>query len=60
MCLGMVPVNKGSERGPCSRECATEGSVDEVVVNESFVEDVLFTGVCLADVSGGGARERGA
>ena len=45
MCLGMVLVNEGLEMRSCSRECATEGSVDEVVVNEMFVEDVLFTRV---------------
>ena len=54
MCLGMVPVNKGSERGPCSRESATEGSVDEVVVNERFVVDVLFTREWIGAVSGDG------
>ena len=46
--------------GPCSRGCATERSVDRVVVNKCVVEDVLFTRVWLADVSGGGACERGA
>ena len=45
MCLGMVLVNEGPEIGLCSRECAIEGGVDGVVVNERFVEDVLFTRV---------------
>ena len=58
-CLDALVVNKGPEMRPCSRECATEGSVGMVVVNKSFMEEVLFTGVCLAGVSVGGAREQG-
>ena len=60
MFLGVVLVNEGLEMRSCSRECAIERGVGMVSVNERFEEDVLFTGVCLADVSGGGARERGA
>ena len=37
MCLEVVLVNEGPEMGPCSRRCATERSVDRVVVNKCFV-----------------------
>ena len=51
-------MNEGLKMGSCSHESATEGSVDVVVVNKRFVEDVLFTGEWLADVSMGGGCER--
>ena len=44
----------------CSQGCALQMSLWVVPVNKSFVEEVLFTWVCLAGVSVGGARERGA
>lgn len=34
MSLGVVLVNEGLKMRSCSRESATEGGVDEVVVNE--------------------------
>ena len=56
----MVVVNKGLKIGPRSRECATECGVDGVIVNKSFVEDMLFIGVWLGAVSGDGCCEQGA
>ena len=46
--------------GPCSREYATVGGVDEVVVNERFVVDLLFMREWLGAVSGRVGCERGA
>ena len=59
-CLDGLLVNEGPKIGLCSHECAIESSVDVVVVNKNFVENVSFTRVWPTDVSGdGGCEQRG-